>query len=82
MKIAFAALVMAALFVPQFVRAEIPDNRKADQEYELLLGYEFEKMPAPPEESCRGKVRDPEQNKKIIISIIPDSRCLPPADCP
>lgn len=82
MKMAFAALVMAALFVPQFVLAEIPDNRKADREYELLLGFEFEKMPPPPEEVCRGKVRDQEQKKKIIISIIPDSRCLQPADCP
>jgi hypothetical protein len=83
MKRTLLALVIAVLIMPQFGYAESPDNKGADEEYMLLLRFELETTPASlSAEAEKDKASEEEQKKKIIITIIPDSSCALPLDCP
>lgn len=81
MKIMFFALTIAVLIMPQFGLADGSDSKGADEEYMLLLKYSLETVPVSPAEAHLDKASEAEQQKKIIITIIPDSSCLLPRDC-
>ncbi len=79
MKIMFFALTVAILIMPQFCYAESPDNKGADEEYMLLLRFALETTQTSlPAEAEQDKANETVQNKKIIITVIPDSSCLFP----
>ncbi|MBF0560097.1 MAG: hypothetical protein HQL08_15105 [Nitrospirae bacterium] len=82
MKNVLFALTVTMLLVPQFVFAESTDKKEADEEYMLLLRYALERMPVSPVDPGQDKALETLQKKKIIISIIPDSPCILPLDCP
>jgi len=83
MKITLLAMVIAVLIIPQSGYAASPDSKGADEEYMLLLSFELETTPdLLSAEAEQDKASEAEQKKKIIITIIPDSSCFLPFDCP